>query len=121
MTVEEFEKMRESMTIKEGAYCPGYYLVHLRERYAHEKKWTEYNILFCFDNISAKYKWDWDFWEGQEFVEVLGFIDLDDIKVPDYDQGTKKYKPCPCCGTELHEYCFTCGYEGEKIEDVGEV
>lgn len=31
-----------------------------------------------------------------------------------------KERLCPCCGTELYEYCFTCGYEGEKIEDVGE-
>lgn len=36
------------------------------------------------------------------------------------EEGTVKYKPCPCCGTELYEYCFTCGYEGEKIENVGE-
>lgn len=35
-------------------------------------------------------------------------------------KGAEKYKPCPCCGTELYEYCFTCGYEGEKIENVGE-
>lgn len=82
MTLEEFTKM---VQYRIETYCPEYYLVHMRERYAHEKEWQDFNILFCFNQDTCKYEWEWDFWEGQEYVEVLGFIDLDDIEVPDYN------------------------------------
>ena len=82
MTLKELFKI-----IDDRNYKPAHYLVHLRERYSWDKNWTEYNVLLEWDCDMCGYIWDWDFNEGQEFVEVLGFIDLDDVRVPDY------YKP----------------------------
>lgn len=81
MTLKELFKI-----INDRTYKPAYYLVHLRERYSWDKDWTEYNVLLAWDWDMCGYVWDWDFNEGQEFVEVLGFIDTDEIKVPDYNE-----------------------------------
>lgn len=89
MTIEELFKI-----IDERIYKPGHYLVHLRQRYSDEKEWTEYNILLEFDQFSCGYVWDWDFNEGQEFVEVLGFIDTDDLEVPDYNSPEHRCENC---------------------------
>lgn len=29
-------------------------------------------------------------------------------------------KKCPVCGSDLHEYCFMCCYEGKKVKSDGE-
>ena len=32
-------------------------------------------------------------------------------------QEDKKTKKCPNCGSDLMEYCYICGYEGEEVKE----
>ena len=87
MTLEEFHKI-----VDERSYKPAVYLVHLRYKYSFEKEWTDSNQLYIFDEYApiGYYVWENDWHEGQEDVEVLGFIDKDDIVVPDYKECDEK-------------------------------
>ena len=46
------------------------------------------------------------------FANVHALFDDKPNNCPLRETETKK---CPICGSDLHEYCFMCCYEGEKV------
>lgn len=61
-------------------------IVHLRHKYSYEKDWTYDNQILDVDpDIDGYYVWliDWD--EGQEEVEILGCVAVDDIIIPNFE------------------------------------
>lgn len=58
-------------------------IVYLRYKYAHEETWT-YSKEILEVNMYADnfYVWENDWYEGQQEVEILGCIPIDDVDVP---------------------------------------
>ena len=75
MSVEEFLK-------KLDAEEKTTYIVTLAYKYAIEDQYTVENLILEFDGTVATDYWVWnyDWWEGQENVKVLGFIPLQYVK-----------------------------------------
>lgn len=76
MSLEEFNKWLESQPIEDK-------LVYMRYKYSWEDKWTYSNEVLEADcSVDGFYVWinDWD--EGQEHVEILGCVSIDEIEIP---------------------------------------
>lgn len=81
MTLENFFKYLED---QEGVFDK---IVRLRYKYSWEKEWTYSNELLLVDFNTRQrlpYIWCNDWNEGQEEVEVLGYIDIDEVEVPGF-------------------------------------
>lgn len=81
MTLYEFEKYMDNSKVLRTTY-----IVHLRMKYDYETEWEHTNELFEWENGDDKdypegWYWvnDWD--EGQDQVEVLGCMDINEIEV----------------------------------------
>lgn len=63
------------------------YIIHLRYRYRNERKWQESNELLLFRSFDydedEQYEWNNDWWEGQQELELLGIIRIENVTVPD--------------------------------------
>lgn len=57
-------------------------LVYMRYKYSWEHAWIYSNEYLRADADVMDYTWDNDWDEGQEDVEVLGCIDIDEINIP---------------------------------------
>ena len=77
MTVEQFEEK-----VIEGSAIPSYYIVRLRYKYSWENSYTISNEIYYFDGSGAGC-WCWfnDWYEGQDIVEVIGYVADEDIIV----------------------------------------
>ena len=42
---------------------------------------TTDNQIYLYDAWTGKYTWISDWWEGQEYIELLGLIDIEDVTV----------------------------------------
>lgn len=73
MKIEEFLQYMESR----NNY--GEYIVRIAYKYAHEKTWTITNEYLSYNFEFDMWEWQNDWHEGQEYVEVLGYIRVDDI------------------------------------------
>lgn len=61
------------------------YLVSLRLKFGENDEWDYLQELYLVSNRSPNFhEWMNDWWEGQKFVEILGFVNLDEIEVPRY-------------------------------------
>ena len=62
------------------------YIVKLRYRYGHEKEWTVSNEILEYyaDSKGENYIWLNDWFEGQQWVEIMGFMPIEDVDVPEY-------------------------------------
>lgn len=58
------------------------YLVRLRYKHYSEKEWTYTNEYLEFNAGYMEWCWLNDWYEGQQDIEFLGFIAVDDIEVP---------------------------------------
>ena len=58
------------------------YIVRLKYKYDWEKEYTIENEYLEYDSNNDCWVWLNDWNEGQTDVEVLGYIDIDDIYVP---------------------------------------
>ena len=75
MTIEEFYNWLSKQTIEDR-------LVHIRYKYSWEDYWIQSNEYLQVDlDIDGNYIWLNDWYEGQDNVEILGCIGVDDIKV----------------------------------------
>ena len=87
-TLHFFEKtLNELIHIDSEKYGYGAdYIIHLRYRYRGERKWSEDNELLLFRSFDhdedERYEWQNDWWEGQEEIELLGFIRIENVEVP---------------------------------------
>lgn len=57
------------------------YIVKLKYRYSFEERYTIENQILEYDGSEDEYVWldDWD--EGQDDVEVLGYIAVQDVQI----------------------------------------
>lgn len=81
MTIEEFEsKVARSMMVESK-------VVSIRLKYSFESDWRYINELYLYDPEGglpySDYVWENDWYEGEEYVEILGYINISDIKVPE--------------------------------------
>ena len=59
------------------------YIVAIRMRHSDHGEWEYTNELLTLNEDDPFYFiWDNDWWEGEKFVEILGYISIDDIPVP---------------------------------------
>ena len=71
MCIKEFVDYIDSLPIKQD------YIVKLCYGYSKDDM-EECNVLLCLDG-DLNYYWLNDWYEGQEFVEVKGFIPIQDV------------------------------------------
>lgn len=76
MTVEQFEEK-----VLDGSPVVSYYIVRLRYRYSWENSYTISNEIYYFDGDACCWCWFNDWYEGQDIVEVVGYIADEDIIV----------------------------------------
>lgn len=80
MNSEQLFKAIEEDCMKRECY--GDYIVRVRYKYEWETKWRYSNEYLEFDWMCCGWCWLDDWNEGQQDVEFLGFIAVDDIEVP---------------------------------------
>ena len=76
MTLDElFEILNKPTTTHQD------YIIKLKYRYSFEEKYTIENQILEYDGSENEYIWldDWD--EGQDDVEVLGYIAVQDVQI----------------------------------------
>lgn len=82
MRMKEFKKYLESLESIETQ------IVYIRYKYSWEENWTYSNEILEVDmNADGYYVLASDWNEGQEDIEILGCISLDDIFVPEFPEG----------------------------------
>lgn len=76
MLLNDFFKFLENKSIQD-------YIVRLRYKYFWEPDWNYSNEILEWDSDLEYYKWcnDWD--ESYDEVEVLGYIAIANVNVPD--------------------------------------
>ena len=57
-------------------------LVFMRYKYDFETEWNYSNQLFLFESDDIGHVWQRDWDEGQQDVEILAFMRIDDIVIP---------------------------------------
>ena len=74
MKLKEFEEYVETLN-------PGYYLVSIKMKYNCQEKYEYLNQLLVKEANSGWY-WEIDWHEGQQDVNILGVISIDQIIIP---------------------------------------
>ena len=82
MSLNDFFKYLEGKPIED-------YIVKLRYKYFWEPDWNYSNEILEWESDLEVYEWrnDWD--EGYDRVQVLGYIAIADIDIPDNLKGDK--------------------------------
>ena len=75
MTLEEFYQHIDNQELCQN------YLVRIKMKYSHESEYDLLNELYLFNGEECKYEWLYDWYEGQQEVEVIGFIPVSDIQI----------------------------------------
>lgn len=75
MSREQFFKWLDEQPIDDK-------IVRIRYKYSIDREWTYSNEVLEF--CDSDYVWLNDWWEGQEEVEILGCISLDNVEVPEF-------------------------------------
>ena len=65
------------------------YIVRLGYKYCWEEDFTVSNELLEWEYDTRDYVWLNDWYEGQDFVYVIGFIKVSDVDVPEYRKDEK--------------------------------
>lgn len=76
MTVEQFEEK-----VLEGDAAISYYIVRIRYKYSWQNFYTISNEIYYFDGEVGCFCWFNDWNEGQDIVEVVGYVADEDIIV----------------------------------------
>ena len=76
MTEQEFYQAVDNQPYKADM------LVRIKMKYSHEKEYEYLNVLYVFDMDKAEHVWYWDWYEGQQDVEIIGAVLLEDVDVP---------------------------------------
>lgn len=75
MPLDEFFKLIKDKPIED-------YVVKLRYRYSFEDDWTYSNEILEWDPDLDDYEWCNDWYEGYDEIEVLGYIAVVNVNVP---------------------------------------
>ena len=70
MTLEEFENKMDSEVRQD-------YVVFIRQKYEKNAEWEYINELFMWE--SEEWIWSCDWNEGQKYVEILGYIAVNEL------------------------------------------
>lgn len=81
MKSEQLFKAIEEDCLKHHCYSD--YIVRVRYKYEWVSKWIYSNEYLEWEGNTGDWCWLKDWNEGQEDVEFLGFISVDDIEVPE--------------------------------------
>ncbi len=100
MTKEEFwEYIHKPDIVRQD------YIVTIRMRYSDHCEWEYTNELLTLNEDNPFYFiWDNDWWEGEKFVEILGYISIDDVTVP---HNLQEKSPCVARECKQGEWIFT--------------
>lgn len=60
---------------------PDDYIVRVRYKYNHEMAWIEENEILTYNGGEDRFEWENDWHEGQERVELVGWIKVRDVEV----------------------------------------
>lgn len=66
--------------------CYGSFIVQIREKHMEEEKWYEATELLLnegYDNEHPHYIWENDWWEGEQFVELVAVAPVFNVKLAD--------------------------------------
>ncbi len=72
MTLQVFRKYIKQLPVSN-------YLVKIRLKYDNEKYYRYTHELFIWNWETNEYEWYMDWNEGEQDIEILGCIDLDDV------------------------------------------
>lgn len=73
MTIKEFEEYTDKLIEQD-------YIVKIKMKYSCEDDYEYTNEVLTV--VRGRIVWLYDWWEGQQDVEVLGCIPVDDVEVP---------------------------------------
>ena len=76
MDDEEFNKFLDNLEYL------GAMIVRIKLKYEHEKDYHYTNEYLSYNGNTGEWDWENDWWEGQQDVQYLGAIMVDDIQVP---------------------------------------
>lgn len=57
------------------------YIVRIRRKYEHEPKFRETNEILLWSCEDSEYHWLNDWHEGEECVEIVGYIAVEDVYI----------------------------------------
>ena len=81
MTLQEFYNYLKTQPIEDKIVC-------IRYKYSWEDEWNYSNEILEVDiDFDSLYAWAYDWYEGQEDVEVLGCIDVSDVCTTPFNYG----------------------------------
>ena len=58
-------------------------IVRIRYKWSAGDDWMYDNEFLCYNGNMDCYEWENDWDEGQEYVEVVGFLALDQVQIPE--------------------------------------
>ena len=74
ISLDEFHKLLDKLPVRE-------YIVAIRQKASWETEWEYLKEILSVDlNYDNHYVWENDWNEGQQDVEVLGYIAVEDVK-----------------------------------------
>lgn len=83
---DPYEAVSDVILQKYGKYgCCLDFIVRIKLKYEYEDKYREYNELLYndgYDWSNPSLVWQNDWWEGEQEVELLGCIPIDELEYP---------------------------------------
>ena len=55
-------------------------VVGIKMKYSHEREYERPNVIFSYDNDQDYGIWEYDWWEGQQEVYLIGIIPISEIE-----------------------------------------
>ena len=83
---DAYEAVEEAVKEKYGKCgCSLNFIVRIRMKYDYEEKYRERNELFYDDGadwLHPQMVFQYDWWEGEQDVELIGWIPIDEMEYP---------------------------------------
>lgn len=73
--IKAFIKLKE----KENEPVPVWGIIHLKQKYDHEKEFDDIFSWYDFDMNSDDITFEWDFYEGQKNVEIISIYTDEEV------------------------------------------
>lgn len=73
--IKAFIKIKE----KEQEPVPVWGIIHLKQKYDHEKEFDDVYCWYDFDMNTNDITFEWDFYEGQKDVEIISIYTDDEV------------------------------------------
>ena len=73
--IRAFEKLKE----KENEPVPVWGIIHLKQKYDHEKEYDDIYSWYDIDMNTGQITFEWDFYEGQKNVEIISIYTDEEV------------------------------------------